>query len=311
MTLAPAGWRASTPRADLRAKPKPFPTETSPCPRALVSPSLLRASSRRARTKEAEGLRRVATRCAPTLRVGAAGALRTRWRRRNAKASISPLREILLAHQRASSATSSKDTARPSSRRISSTPQNASSAMCSACAASIAGRSFRRARGARIPIHPPTIHPPGSAGAFVRPSRVALALSPRRARANAPCQGPISKDPPGARRTCAFARRVVGRTGRDRERRRRVVGVAGDVCHPHARGGVVRRRSRARVRHARAEHPRTLEVRQARRQAARHSLSTLREWHEHAAPEDAARRHSPVPCRGGETRRDVSGAIRR
>ena len=30
------------------------------------------------------------------------------------------------------------------------------------------------------------------------------------ARANAPCQGPISKDPPGARRTCAFARTVVG-----------------------------------------------------------------------------------------------------
>ena len=49
-----------------------------------------------------------------------------------------------------------------------------------------------------------------SRGRLRSPSRVTLPPLASSARANAPCQGPISKDPPGARRTCAFARRVVG-----------------------------------------------------------------------------------------------------
>ena len=255
----------------MRAKPKPFPTETSPCPRALVSPSLLRARPRGARApKEAEGLRRVATRCAhPPCAWARRARCAPRWRRGNAEG-------VDFAAPRDS----------PGDGVFRDELQRHSPAFVQAHLVHAAERELRdvlgvrgvdrravfqmRRRGARGSlIRSSDDSSSGLRGRLRSSSRVALPASrPSSARANAPCQGPISKDPPGARRTCAFAR--AGSWGAYRARqgttssRRRSRG--GGVCHPHARGGVVRRRSRARVRHARAEHPRTLEVRQARRQ---------------------------------------------
>ena len=138
MSLAPkSALRAPAPRARVPRESNPFspfPTKTSPRP-FFVSPSLLLPASRRARTNEADGRRLVATRCAPTFLVGAAGALRTLSRApppsRAWNVNAFRLRELRPAI--ASSDTSSKHTERPSSRRISSVPQKASSARCSAC----------------------------------------------------------------------------------------------------------------------------------------------------------------------------------
>jgi hypothetical protein len=137
MSLAPkSAPRAPAPRARVPRESNPFSpfTKTSPRP-FFVSPSLLLPASRRARTNEADGRRRVATRCAPTFLVGAAGALRTLSRAPPASRvwNVNAFRLRELRPAIASSDTSSKHTERPSSRRISSVPQNASSARCSAC----------------------------------------------------------------------------------------------------------------------------------------------------------------------------------
>ena len=225
------------------------------------------------------------------------GALRTRWRRGNAKASISPPARFL-PRRVPRRAPKTQPVFRPGASR----PRRRTRAP--RCA-----RRARRRRGglsdARRAAADPPSDPIDRSSGLRGPSFVlARALPPlTRPRARTRRARPHQAHLPGARRTCAFARRVVGRigaTGND------VVATSEsvDACCPHARGGVVRRRSRARVRHARAEHPRTLRGTSApasRPAQSQHPPRVARA----RSPEDAARRHSPVPW--GRRRRDVRG----